>query len=200
MARDGRKPFHLLGHSLECLLSFFVTSLGHLSRLRHGLTKAKESERLSTYRHLLPFSQSENDVQMVSWRLPEQVAYTNTLTCLPESRGTLYSVCKPPISSCASIGRSLVLNPLMRTTLMVISFVCILTKLNAEFSKCISGNKTNTHVLQPIVTFVPFSSLVNSSSVPCSCLMVTRYFVGDCLGRESRIEICVTSTNLQLGS
>ena len=62
----------------------------------------------------------------------------------------------------------------------------------------IFSEKKATHVLQLIVTFVPLSLLINSSLVPRSCLMMTRYFVGACLGRESRIEICVTSTNLQL--
>ena len=98
-------------------------------------------------------------------------------------------------SSGASIGRFSALNLSTRKTLIVVPFVLNRTNLRTEFNKRLSKDKM-THVLQPMTTFGPLSLLVNTSSVPRSCLMTTRYLVGACLGRESLIEICVTSTNL----
>ena len=150
-----------------------------------------------TYRHFLALAQCENDVQVMSWKLSKQVLCTSTFACLPASRGTLYFVCEPLISSLASMGRSLALKSLARTILMVVFFAFIRTNLSTEFSGCFSKNKM-THVLQPMVTSVPLSLAIGSSSVPLSCLKTTQYFAGDGFRRESRIEICVTSTNLEL--
>ena len=117
--------------------------------------------------------------------------------CLLASRETLYSAWAFLMLSCDSIGRFSVLKPFSRMILMTVSFAFILTNLKLWWRGGFYENQTS-HVLQLMVTFTPLSPLMNCSLVPCSCLMITRYLVGACLGRESLIEIWVISTNLEL--